>query len=102
MKKSAVILDSVVSVGDGVINDDVVVAAAVVPNAVFHSVLNSLLDVAAGVLVLRISFSNVMSSLSTSKSVDSRSTTPVSNTSHLSVSQRLAVKPQPAQKKLNA
>jgi len=48
---------------------------AAAPNAVFHSEENSLLDVVAGMFM--ISFNSVISSLSTSKSVDSKSTAPV-------------------------
>jgi len=58
---------------------EVIVAPAIsggpaAPNAAFHSDENSLLDGAAG--VFKISFSSVMSSLSTSKSADSKSTAP--------------------------
>jgi len=79
MKKSA-ILESA-SLGVGVpadIND-----GPPVPNAAFHSEENSVPAVVAG--VFKISLSSVMSSLSTSKSADNKSTPPKQQTIHRSI-----------------
>lgn len=70
MKKSAVLESASLRVGVPL----AISGGPTAPNAACHSEEKSLLDVVAG--VLRISFSNVMSSLSTSKSVDSKSTPP--------------------------
>jgi len=76
MKKSAVLE----SASLGVTVAPVVIGGPAAPNAACHSDENSLLDDADG--VSRISFNNVMSSLSTSKSDDSRSTAPGSTPHH--------------------